>query len=235
MPSIVALIPARSGSQRIKDKNIKLLAGKPLIYWTIKAAQDSGIFEDIVVSTDSQQYAEIARSYGANVPGLRPERLSKGDSPDIGWVQHTLGVLDTSYACFAILRPTNPFRTTDTILRAWNLFDTCETVDSIRAVELCKQHPAKMWVDRYGLIQPILPFLNGDTPWHSTPYQSLPEVYAQNASLEIAWASILIQTHSISGVTIVPFMIEGYEGFDLNTQDDWDYAEYLLEKGKVRL
>lgn len=235
MPSIVALIPARSGSKRIKDKNIKPLGGQPLIAYTIKAAQESGIFEDIVVSTDSQQYADIAKGYGASVPKLRPQSLSGGDSPDIKWVQHILGVLHTSYACFAILRPTNPFRTADTICRAWDLFEMSENIDSLRAVELCKQHPAKMWVLRDGLMTPILPYTTGHTPWHSTPYQSLPEVYAQNASLEIAWSYVPIQVQNISGVSIVPFITEGYEGFDINTQADWDYAEYLLGKGIVKI
>lgn len=234
MPSIVGLIPARSGSQRIKDKNIKPLAGKPLIAWTIKAARDSGIFKDIVVSTDSRRYAKIAEEYGAGVPFERPAAMATGESADIEWVRHALSMLD-KYDCFAILRPTNPFRSALTIQRAWAHFQIHQA-DSLRAVELCGQHPGKMWVmSNHGFMSPLLPFASNSVAWHSTPYQSLPKVYAQNASLEIAWSRVAMTEYSISGSRVMPFVTDGYEGFDINTPEDWEFAEWLVATGKVAL
>ena len=104
--SIVALIPARSGSKRVPDKNIKPLAGHPVIAYTISAALQSGIFSDVLVSTDSLQYADIARYYGAEVPFLRPGELSGDQSPDIEWVEYTLNRLrqeGRTYDCFSLL------------------------------------------------------------------------------------------------------------------------------------
>lgn len=87
---IVALIPARAGSKRVPDKNIRPLAGHPLIAYTIAAALESKIFSDVIVSTDSENYADIAKYYGAEVPFLRPEGLAGDQSPDIEWLAYTL-------------------------------------------------------------------------------------------------------------------------------------------------
>ncbi|MCZ6666582.1 MAG: acylneuraminate cytidylyltransferase family protein, partial [Gammaproteobacteria bacterium] len=111
-PSIVALIPARSGSKRVLDKNVKVLGGHPLIAYTIAAARASGAFGAVIVSTDSPGYAEIARHYGAEVPGLRSSEISSATSPDIEWVHYTLELLKAGgrmFDCFSILRPTSPF------------------------------------------------------------------------------------------------------------------------------
>ncbi|MCU0590503.1 MAG: hypothetical protein MUC57_03410, partial [Desulfobacterales bacterium] len=88
-PSVVALIPARSGSKRVPDKNIRPLAGHPVIAYSISAAVQSGIFAAVIVSTDSERYAEVARYYGAEVPFLRPGEFSGDTSPDIEWVEYT--------------------------------------------------------------------------------------------------------------------------------------------------
>ena len=112
-PSIVGLIPARAGSKRVKNKNIKPLAGHPVMAYTISAALESGVFGDVIVSTDSEQFAEIARHYGASVPFLRPDEYAGDRSPDIEWIEYTLGRLrdeGKDYDCFSILRPTSPFR-----------------------------------------------------------------------------------------------------------------------------
>ncbi|GAH06346.1 unnamed protein product, partial [marine sediment metagenome] len=120
--SLIALIPARSGSKRIWNKNVKPLGGYPLITYTIQAAKDADIFDRIICSTDSAAIAEIARNYGADVPFLRPEQFAKDDSPEYDFIKYTLNALTEKYAYFADLRPTNPFRTGETIKRAWQEF-----------------------------------------------------------------------------------------------------------------
>ena len=236
-PKAVALIPARAGSKRLPDKNVRLLANHPLMAYTIAAARASNVFHDIVVSTDSPAYADVARHYGAGVPFLRPPALSGDQSPDIEWVAFTLERLAAEhrrYDCFSILRPTSPFRLPQTIRRAWEAFVAEDGVDSLRAVERCRQHPGKMWVLRERRLLPLLPFSVNGRPWHSNQYQALPEVFVQNASLEIAWTRI-VERGSIAGEAVMPFFTEGYEGFDVNSPLDWLLAEDLVRRRAATL
>jgi N-acylneuraminate cytidylyltransferase len=236
--TIVALIPARAGSKRVPDKNIRPLAGHPVIAYTIAAAASSGIFTDVIVSTDSEHYAEIVKYYGAEVPFLRPQKLAGDLSPDIEWLAYTLDRLQETgrrYDCFSILRPTSPFRLPETIQRAWHDFSTQTGVDSLRAVEKCTQHPGKMWVVRGKRMTPLLPLGPPEQPWHSSQYPSLPEIYVQNASLEIAWSRVVMQDRTIAGNVVMPFLTTGHEGFDVNNEYDWQLAEHMVQAGEAGL
>lgn len=236
--SLVALIPARSGSKRLPDKNVKPLAGHPAMAYSIAAALESGVCDRVIVSTDSERYAEIALYYGAEVPFLRPSELAGDGSPDIEWVVHALVQLKASgdgADCFTILRPTSPFRKAATIRRAWAAFEADAGADSLRAVERCSQHPGKMWVIRGARILPLLPLDVAGIPWHSTQAHSLPEFYVQNASLEIARSRVVFDGRTISGEAVMPFFTTEAEGFDLNLPLDWRIAEELIRSGEAEL
>ena len=157
-PTVVALIPARAGSKRVPGKNIRRLKGHPLIAYTIAAATQSQVFSAVIVSTDSEEVAEIARYYSADVPFLRPPEYATDKSPDIEWIDYTLrrlSDLGREFDCFSILRPTSPCRQPQTIQRAWQAFlAQANQVDSLRAVEKCQQHPGKMWVLKGNLMKP---------------------------------------------------------------------------------
>jgi len=237
-PSCIALIPARSGSKRVPDKNIRPLAGHPLIAYSICAALQSGVFASVVVSTDSEAYARIAREYGAEIPFMRPAEYSGDTSPDIEWIEYTLKRLAEEgrrYDCFSILRPTSPFRLPETIRRAWTEFCAEDGVDSLRAVEKCGQHPGKMWVIRGRRMLPLLPFGPAEQPWHSSQYPSLPLVHVQNASLEIAWSRVVLEGRTIAGHVLMPFLTRDEEGFDVNQPYDWALAEQMVAAGTARL
>lgn len=234
----LALIPARSGSKRVPNKNIMPLAGHPMIAYTIRAALDSGIFDSVMCATDSQEYADIARYYGAEVPFLRSNEISGDKSPDIDWVKWILDSLKThgrEYDVFSILRPTSPFRLPETIQRAWSAFLNEPNADSLRAIEKCKQHPGKMWVIRNNRMLPMMPFSNNNTPWHSSQYAALPEIYVQDASLEIAWTRLPLERGTIAGENIIPFVSKDLEGFDINEPEDWLLAEHYISHNKVSL
>jgi N-acylneuraminate cytidylyltransferase len=235
MPSAVALVPARSGSQRVPGKNVLPLAGHPLIAYSIAGAHEAGIFDAVVVSTDSEEIAEIARRYGAEVPGLRPVEMSTETSYDIDWVLHVMR--DRSEEVFAILRPTSPFRSAATIRRAYErLVELGDRADSIRAIEPARQHPGKMWTLDGELIEPLLPQPEGETPLHSRQYQALPKVYAQNSSLELAWSRVLDDpVPTISGHRVAPFFTEGAEGFSIDYPEDVELAERMLARGDAQL
>jgi N-acylneuraminate cytidylyltransferase len=139
------------------------------------------------------------------------------------------------YELFSLLRPTSPFRGAATICRAWDLFVPQDpTADSIRAVELCRQHPGKMWVLDGSLMRPLLEQAPGEVPTHSRQYKSLPEVYVQNSSLEIAWTRITADGE-IAGGRVVPFFTEAYEGLTIDYEDDWELAERLVASGEAVL
>jgi CMP-N,N'-diacetyllegionaminic acid synthase len=236
MPSVVALIPARQGSKRVPGKNVRLLGGHPVVAYTIAAALESGVFESVIVSTDSKEIASVAQHYGAEVPFLRPPQFAGDMSPDIEWLEYTLAELQRSgreWDCFSLLRPTSPFRTAATVRRAVAAFTGQDGVDSLRAVEKCGQHPGKMWVVDDDRMSPLLPPAPDGQPWHSRPYQALPSVYVQNASLELAWTRVVFEERSIAGSVLMPFLTEGYEGFDINDPRDWIVAERLMADGEV--
>jgi CMP-N,N'-diacetyllegionaminic acid synthase len=221
VPSAVALVPARGGSARVPGKNIAPLAGHPLIAYSIAAARESGRFDAIVVSTDSEEIADLARRYRAEVV-MRPRSMAGATSPDIEWIRHVLD--GTAYDAFSILRPTSPFRRGATIERAWTSFgDHC---DSVRAVRRVREHPGKMWVRDGEYIRPLLPQPAGEVPTHSRQTASLPEVWVQDSSLEIAWTRI-VADGEIAGRDVVPFFPEGHEGFSIDYPDELIEAERL--------
>jgi len=229
----VALIPARNGSKRLPGKNIKELKGRPLIAYTICSALSSGVFSDVIVSTNCPNIAEIAVRWGARVPLLRPEKFARDNSPDIEWVNHSVTHMlnqplhDIGY--FAILRPTNPLRSSSTIINAMETIQNTLWADSLRAMELCSQHPGKMWtLDHKSEATAFLPQDKHTVPTHSQPTQSLPAVWSQNASLEIVKSTSLLSTGLISGSRVLGFEMPSYEGFDINTETDWDYLNFLL-------
>ena len=125
----------------------------------------------------------------------------------------------------AILRPTSPFRTAKTILCAMAAFLDDGKQDSLRAVQKVSEHPGKMWLKHDNRILPLMPFTLDGTPWHSNQYNKLPEVYVQNASLEIVWTDVVFKTGSISGSSVLPFFTDKFEGFDINRPEDWLMAQ----------
>ena len=240
---IIALIPARGGSKRVPGKNVRPLGGHPLLFYTIAAAQESGIFSGIYVSSDDPRICYMAELRGAT-PVPRPPEYATDTSPDIEWIDHFFRITGVDADAFAILRPTSPFRSAETIRRAWAEFQEKQPCDSIRAVEKAKQSPWKMWApsNELGALIPLSDslalagyqrhFMRGEymIPRHSSPSQFHPTVYAQNASLEISWTRNVTEKGSISGSVIKPFFTQGYEGFDMNTEEDFILAEALIER-----
>jgi CMP-N-acetylneuraminic acid synthetase len=237
MPTAIALVGARGGSERVPGKNLRRLAGHPLLAYAIETARQSGVFARVVVSTDSDEIADVARWYDADVPLMRPSAYATATSPDIEWIAWTLERLPERYDVFAIVRATNPFRGPDAIRRGLaQLIATPET-DSIRAVELAKQHPGKMWslAESGRTMTPLLDQSHLETAWHAGQYQALPPVYVQNSALEIAWTRVVTETGTREGRVVAPFLTTGYEGLNIDDEDDLARAEALVESGAATL
>ena len=235
MPSLVAFVPARAGSERVPGKNVRLLAGHPLLAYAIAAARQAGVFDRVVCSTDSGKIAEVAQRYGADVPFLRPAELATATSPDIEWIAHALDQLDEHYDLFAIVRATNPFRGPDVLRRGLEQLLATPEADSIRAVELVKQHPGKMWVLEGKTMRPLLDQSHLDVAWHAGQYKALPEIYVQNSALEIAWTRVVSQTGTREGRVVAPFFTRGHEGFNVDDEEDWARARALVDSGEAAL
>ena len=236
-PSAIALIGARSGSERVPGKNVRRLAGHPLLAYAIETARQAGVFSRVVVSTDDEEIAKVARWYGADVPFLRPEAYATSTSPDIEWIAWTLPRLEERYDLFAIVRATNPFRGPDAIRRGLSQLIATPEADSIRAVERVKQHPGKMWeltIDGRTMT-PLLGQSHLDVAWHAGQYQALPAVYVQNSALEIAWTRVVEATGTREGRVVAPFLTEGFEGLNIDDEDDFARAEELVASGRAEL
>ena len=233
----VALIPARAGSKRLPNKNIKLLNGRPLLSYSVVSAIESGLFAEVIVSTDSEEIAAVAKNYGASVPILRPREYAEDLSCDIDWVKHALEFLVQNsldkVEYVAILRPTSPLRRKSTMVKALQSLEENPWADSLRAMQLTDKHPGKMWtLNSENRAIPYLDQTHENPPTHDRPTQSLQKLWIQNASLEIAKLRAILDTNSISGRSVLGFEMPGLEGFDINTIGDFEYLEYLISKNK---
>lgn len=225
----IALIPARKGSARVPGKNMALLNGRPLLWYAIRGAKESGQFDRIVVSTDWNECVTLAENMGVDAL-LRPDELCTDQAHDYQWVRHAIDA-HPSYDAFVILRPTSPFRTAETIKRAMDDF-RCIPCDSMRAVEKTTAHPKKSW-DVDGVY--MFPYEEGDRggfPYYDLATQMLGPVYVQNGCIHIAWTATLEKFGNVSGERIRPFFTEGNEGVDINTPQDLEYAKWLMGRGK---
>ena len=235
---VLALIPARGGSKSIPRKNIRLLAGFPLIAYSIRAGLAAQTVQRVVVSTDDEQIAPTARRFGAETPFLRPPELAQDHTTDLPVFQHALRWLEENQGyrpgIVVQLRPTSPFRRVAHIDRAVRCLQERPQADSVRTVCVPFQNPFKMWrlaVD--GFMQPLLQ--TGDPEPSNLPRQALPEVYWQTGYVDAAWTETILGRHSMTGAHILPLIIDPSEWVDIDSPDDWRRAERLLQEGEISL
>ena len=231
-PRILALIPARSGSKSIPDKNIRPLAGKPLMAHSIEQARASRLIQRTIVSTDSPRYAEIARDYGAEAPFLRPARLAGDHSTDLEVFRHALDWLEEHQGyrpqVLVHLRPTYPLRRVEEIDRAIALLLEHPEADSVRSVAPARHTPFKMWFrDSQGMLTPVLPQPIPEA-WNQ-PRQLLPPVYFQNACIDVVCARVIKEQGSMTGRRILGLVMD--HCLDIDHEADFQEVRARLESG----
>ncbi len=213
------------------DKNIRPLNGKPLIAYTIEAANRSKCINRIIVSTDSQTIAQVARQYGAEVPFFRPREISTGESTEMQFLRHALTWFaeNESYEpdLIVLLYPTSPFRRAESIDRAIEKMLEHPEADSLRSVRLCSEHPYKMWTIRDGWLKPFVE--TGDSGVHTLSYHLLPHVYIQNASIYITKPPTIANKSSYIGDVVIPFVMDESESIDINVPLDFQLAEAIMK------
>ena len=230
---VLGVIPARGGSKGIPRKNIKDFAGFPLIAYSIAAAKQSNLVTRVIVSTDDEEIAEIARQWGAETPFLRPEEFARDNTLDLPVMQHCLAWLkeneDYQPDMVVWLRPTSPIRPKHCVDDAIRTLLDHPEADSIRGVIPAGQNPFKMWtVDAdSGALNPLLQ-VDGVKEPYNAPRQVLPAAYWQTGHIDAIWTKTILEKQSMTGDVIFPLMIDTRYTVDIDIASDWDNAEQLL-------
>lgn len=236
MTEILALIPARGGSKGIPRKNIRHFAGYPLLVWSIAAAKQSQFVTRVIVSTDDEEIAAVARTYGAEAPFLRPSEFAQDNSTDLPVFQHALQWLEEheGYQPEIViqLRPTSPIRPKDCVDKSIKILMNHEDADCVRGVVQAEQNPHKMW-RLAGDDQPMTPLLQveGISEPYNAPRQILPPVYWQTGHIDAIRVSTIKHKKSLTGDVIYPLVIDPRYTVDIDNLSDWAKYESLASSG----
>jgi len=232
MSRIVAIVPARGGSKGIPRKNIVMVAGKPLIAYSIEHALECPLIDRVIVSTDDDEIAGVAREHGAEVPFRRPEALSGDEVLDLPVFEHALKWLDEQdgyYPDIVVhLRPTAPIRPRGQIDEMIRLLEGHPDADSVRSVSRPGPHPWRMFtIGNDGYLHPLL------QTGHAQPYllrrQELPEIYWYNAVSDVTRRSTIFEKQSMTGDHILPHVIDNRYVVDIDEPDDLLIASIKIE------
>lgn len=232
---VLAVIPARSGSKSVIDKNIRLINGKPMIAYSIEHALKAPGIDRVIVSTDSEKYAEIARKYGAEVPFIRPAEYATDTALDLDVFRHALSYLkeNENYVPDVVvqLRPTYPIRKIQDIENMIRYLKEHPEADSVRCIAPAKEIPYKMWfMDEKNILSPIMK----DIPeCYNRPRQQLPKVYYQNACIDVFRTTVVTEKNSMTGDVIAGYQME--ENYDIDTEEDFLRAAKKLKADSEKL
>lgn len=223
----IAIIPARSGSKGLRDKNIKDLKGKPLLAYAVEAAKQSGIFDVIHVSTDSEEYAIIARQFGADVPFLRSSETATDTSSTWDAVKYVLEQyeqLNQSFELVTVLQPTSPLRTADDIKGAYRFFEEKEA-NMISSV--CEMEHSPLWSNTLPEDLSMEKFENEQIIY--MPRQSLPTYYRENGAIYMLKTDYLRTANNIYKDKCYAYIMERSHSIDIDVEMDFRIAEMMLQ------
>lgn len=225
---ILGLINARGQSKGIPRKNIKRLAGKPLIAYSIDAALASRYITDVVVSTDDDEIAEIAISLGADVPFMRPTHLASDEARQIDANLFAIEMLESQgriYDLVVLLQPTAPLRSTGDIDGAIVLILESNADSVVSFSEVGRFHPYYMYSIEQNSAKPFI-----SLPDYGMQRQQFPDVYIRNGALYIVRTDVLMRTGDIYGSETQAFQMPLERAVNIDTMDDWEYAEFLINR-----
>lgn len=233
---IISIIPARSGSKGVPQKNIKLLAGYPLIAYSIIASKLSSKIQRTIVSTDSQEFAEIALSYGAEVPFLRPEEISKDNSLDIEYIRHALEWFQTHERYQAeyivVLPPPTPLRDPVQIDTAIEKIIQNKNATSLRSAHETRESPYKLFEIKDNFFVGMFPH-DPRPEYYNLPRQAFPPVYHPNGYVDIIKSETVKNFGSLHGPRILSFITPDVG--ELDRPEDFEYIEFILDKKKNKI
>jgi len=226
MLRVLSIIPARSGSKSLPNKNVLFFRGMPLLGHSIKYSKSSDLVSKTIVSTDSTEIAEIAENLGAEVPFLRPTELAKDESQDYEFTRHALDYFEKNgdiFDIYIILRPTSPLRPKGLIERAVEIFQITPEITSVRSVTEIKEHPYRSWkMNKDGSISG---YESAVHEAYNLPRQKLPKIFFQTGDLE-AVSRRTVLAGSVSGNKVFPLFISYSDMQDIDTLEDFERASY---------
>ena len=225
----IAIIPARSGSKGLPDKNIKMLQGKPLLAYTIEAALKSGCFTEVMVSTDSERYAEIAREYGAKVPFLRSEGMSSDTASSWDMVEEVLDNykrLNREFDSFCLLQPTSPLRSSDDIGKAYELF---VNKNAFAVVSICEAEHSPGLYGKLAENDNLSGFAQCNA---AKRRQDEGKYYRLNGAIYIASLPEFRSDRCLYREVSYGYVMPKERSVDIDTEFDFRFAEYLLQRSE---
>lgn len=225
---ILAIIPARGGSKGLPGKNIRPLLGKPLIAWSIEQAQKSNYIDDIFISTDSREIAEIAEKFGANVPELRPEALARDESPSWEFIVYTLNKMKTEgrhFDCFILLEPTSPLRDVEDIDKSIELLIDNPNSESVVGVAMSSTiHPAFMsFVGEDGFLRPLEPEMK------DSRRQDLPDAFFFEGSVYVSTVDAYLQKKTFYHNKTLPYIVPEWKSHEVDSLVDFNIIETIMK------
>ncbi len=227
----LAVITARSGSKGLKDKNIKPLGGRPLLAYSIEAAKDSGMFDKVFVSTDSEQYAQIARQYGADVPFLRSDEIAGDHASSWDAVREAVQgyeKLGKRFDTVTLLQPTSPLRTAEDIRSGYRLF-TGKDADYV--IGVCPTEHSPLWCNTLPEDMSMDGFISKEID--EKPRQELPDYYRINGALYIVKVSALDGVDDMYHQGCYAYVMPPERSIDIDTAFDFKMAELFIEQMKI--
>lgn len=223
----IAIIPARSGSKGLKDKNIKLMNGKPLLAYSIDAAKESGMFAEIMVSTDSQKYADISMQYGANAPFLRSKENSSDNSGSWDAVLEVLSNykdMGRRFDTVCLLQPTSPLRTGNDIVEAYRTFQEND-VNALTTV--CEVDHSPLWTMTLSEDRMLTEFKKCGS---DAPRQTLDTYYRLNGAIYIRQIDYSADAICLNDDQEIAFIMDKKRSIDIDDEFDFEIGEYLIKK-----
>lgn len=227
--TFLAIIPARSGSKGVKDKNIKLLCGKPLVQYTIEEAIKSNIFDEIFLSTDSSKYADIAIKCGASVPFLRPDEISQDKSNANEYIIHTINEykkIRKDFDYFILLQPTSPLRTSDDIINATNILID-ENMDSVISVCEAEHSPFA-----YNILPENNSLHNFILKSNNKNRQEAGRYYRINGAIYAMRCQKYIESNDFYNINSKAYIMKQENSVDIDTELDFKFSEFLINNIK---
>ena len=227
--NVLGVIPARGGSKGVPGKNIKPLAGKPLIAWTIDAAKQSKLLTHCIVSTDSEEIAEVSKKHGAQVPFIRPADLATDSARAIPVIQHALKEMEDregiTFDAVMMLQPTTPFRTAEDIDNAIQLLSDTGADSVISVVDVEGHHPARMkFMKGNQLIDP-----DYCEEYENQPRQELEPMYLRNGMIYLTRREVLL-ANSFKGKDCRGVVVDTNRSVNIDTPLDFAYAAFLYDQ-----
>lgn len=234
MMKVLAIIPARGGSKGLPRKNILDLCGKPMIAYSVEAALKSKYVDRVVVSTEDEEIATIARRYGAEVPFMRPDELAQDKTPGMDPILYTVERLSREFFYYPdyilLLQPTSPLRTAVHIDEAIDLlFENKRTFDSLISVtEL--EHPV-LWNKVIGPSGQMKDYVKHDKRFAQLR-QEIDKVYRLNGAIYIAKTDVLLETKDFETDRTMGYVMDRLSSVDIDTKIDFKWAEFLMQKNR---